>query len=108
MAPNGALFTVNPTGQAALPRIGAFTVAQPQVNLGDQVRLRWSVENADSIEIRSDQGDLIVQTKQLSGNVIDIPTASTTYILTASGPSCELRATLSIGVGAPPPGLQHC
>jgi pSer/pThr/pTyr-binding forkhead associated (FHA) protein len=90
------------TVKAPLPKINVFSAPTPAINVGDQVRLTWSVENADSIEIRTDQNDLIAQSKQLAGSVIDIPPASTTYILTASGPSG--KSTKSFSVVVAPPG----
>jgi pSer/pThr/pTyr-binding forkhead associated (FHA) protein len=88
--------------KAPLPKINLFTAPTPSITLGDQVRLTWRVDNADSIEIRTDQNDLIVQSKQLEGSVIDVPPASTTYILTATNASG--RTTQPFSVVVAPPG----
>lgn len=87
--------------KSPLPKINVFTAPTPSVTLGEQVRLTWSVENAESIEIRTDQNDLIVQSKQLAGSVIDIPPGSTTYILTATGPSGKSTQPFSVVVVKP-------
>jgi pSer/pThr/pTyr-binding forkhead associated (FHA) protein len=89
------------TVKAPLPKINVFTAPTPQIKIGDQVRLTWSVDNADSIEIRTDQNDLIVNSKQLAGSVIDVPPGPTTYILTATNPSGKTTQSFSVVVAPP-------
>jgi pSer/pThr/pTyr-binding forkhead associated (FHA) protein len=91
------------TVKAPLPKINIFTAPTPQITLGDQLRLTWTVDNADTIEIRTDQNDLIVpQTNKTAGSVIDVPPGSTTYILTATNASG--KSTQSFSVVVVPPG----
>lgn len=91
------------TVKAPLPVIDVFTAPSPSITMGDQVRLTWRVENADSIQITTGDGFLIVpKTQQLAGSVIDNPVAPTTYILTATGPSGT--STKDFSVDVKPPG----
>ena len=53
------------TVKAQTPVISVFTAPANSVTAGDQVRLTWNVQNADSIEIRTGDNFLIVQTNQL-------------------------------------------
>lgn len=87
--------------KAPLPKITTFTAPTPSITVGQQVRLTWIVENADSIEIRTDQNDLIIQSKQLAGSVIDIPPGPTTYILTATNASGKTTQSFSVVVAPP-------
>jgi hypothetical protein len=85
------------------PAITVFTSPTPAVNLGDEVRLTWSVQNADSIEIRTGDGFLIVQTNQLAGSIVDNPVAPTTYILTAINASGKVTKDFNVDVKKPGP-----
>jgi hypothetical protein len=89
------------TVKAPTPVISVFTAPTPSVNAGDQVRLTWNVQNADSIEIRTGDNFLIVQTNQLQGSVIDNPPGPTTYILTATNASGKTTKDFSVDVKPP-------
>jgi hypothetical protein len=52
---------------AQTPVISVFTAPTNSINAGEQVRLTWDVQNADSIEIRTEDNFLIVRTNQLQG-----------------------------------------
>jgi hypothetical protein len=94
------------TVKAPLPVISIFTSPRPVVTLGDEVRLTWSVQNADNIEIRTGDNFLIVKTTQLEGSIQDFPAAPTTYILQAIGESGKVTKDFSVDVkppGAPTP-----
>src|SRR5207244_13153610 len=75
------------TVKAPLPVVNIFTSPRPVVTIGDEVRLTWSVQNADSVEIRTGDNFLIVKTTQLEGSIQDFPVAPTTYILQPIGES---------------------
>jgi pSer/pThr/pTyr-binding forkhead associated (FHA) protein len=94
------------TVKAPLPVVSIFTSPRPVVTIGDEVRLTWSVQNADSVEIRTGDNFLIVRTTQLEGSVQDFPAAPTTYILQAIGESGKVTKDFSVDVkppGAPTP-----
>src|SRR5712692_941474 len=94
------------TVKAPLPVISIFTSARPVVTIGDEVRLTWSVLNADSVEIRTGDNFLIVKTTQIEGSVQDFPVAPTTYIVQASNQSGKVTKDFSVDVkppGAPTP-----
>jgi pSer/pThr/pTyr-binding forkhead associated (FHA) protein len=90
------------TVKAQVPVISVFTAPANSVTAGDQVRLTWNVQNADSIEIRTGDNFLIVQTNQLQGSVIDNPPGPTTYILTAT--NAGGKTTKDFSVDVKPPG----
>jgi hypothetical protein len=85
------------------PQIDYFTAPSTSVNLGDQVRLTWSVQNAESIQIKTGDGFLIFQGNQLTSSVIDVPVVPTTYILTATGASGTSTKSLNVEVKPPSP-----
>ncbi|MBV9327752.1 MAG: FHA domain-containing protein [Chloroflexi bacterium] len=89
------------TVKAPTPVVSVFTAPSAAVNAGDQVRLTWNIQNADSIEIRTGDNLLIVQTNQLQGSVIDIPPGPTTYILTATNASGKTTKDFSVDVKPP-------
>jgi hypothetical protein len=94
------------TVKAPLPVVSIFTSPRPVVTIGDEVRLTWSVQNADSIEIRTGDNFLIVKTTQLEGSIQDFPVAPTTYLLQATGESGKVTKDFSVDVkppGAPTP-----
>src|SRR5229473_349850 len=94
------------TVKAPLPVVSIFTSPRPVVTIGDEVRLTWSVQNADSVEIRTGDNFLIVKTTQLEGSIQDFPVAPTTYILQAIGESGKVTKDFSVDVkppGAPTP-----
>jgi pSer/pThr/pTyr-binding forkhead associated (FHA) protein len=94
--------TTTLTVKAPTPVISVFTAPTATVNAGDQVRLTWNVQNADSIAIRTGDNFLIVQTNQLQGSVIDNPPGPTTYILTATNAGGQ--STKDFSVDVKPPG----
>jgi hypothetical protein len=83
---------------AQTPVIAVFTAPTNSITAGEQVRLTWNVQNADSIEIRTGDNFLIVQTNQLQGSVIDIPPSPTTYILTATNAGGKTTKDFSVDV----------
>jgi cellulose biosynthesis protein BcsQ len=89
------------TVRAPTPVISVFTAPSASITAGQQVRLTWNVSNADSIMIRTSDGDLIVQTNQVSGSVIDNPPGPTTYILTATNAAGQTVKTFSVDVTRP-------
>jgi peptidoglycan-associated lipoprotein len=80
------------------PLIAAFSAEPSSIERGQSAVLRWSVENASSIQI--DQG---VGAVQAHGTRRVFPTDSTTYTLTAGGPGGRATATATVNVTAPPP-----
>jgi pSer/pThr/pTyr-binding forkhead associated (FHA) protein len=89
------------TIKAPTPVISVFTAPAASATAGDQVRLTWNVQNADSVEIRTGDNFLIVQTNQLQGSVIDNPPGPTTYILTATNASGKTTKDFSVDVKPP-------
>jgi hypothetical protein len=64
-----------PTGA---PKVSTFAASPNAVTLGDTITLSWSVMGVRSVSISPDLGDLLP-----SGSILLIPTATTTYTLSA-------------------------
>ena len=89
---------VPPAPAPKAPMITAFTAEPSSIERGQSAVLRWSVENADAVEIN--QGVGVVQA---NGTRRVFPNDSTTYTLTAKGPGGSTSATASVNVTAPAP-----
>ncbi|MBV9582301.1 MAG: FHA domain-containing protein, partial [Chloroflexi bacterium] len=90
------------TVKAPTPVISVFTAPTPSVNAGDQVRLTWNVQNADTVQIQTGDGFLILkESPQLQGSVIDTPPGPTTYILTAKNSAGQTTKDFSVDVKPP-------
>jgi hypothetical protein len=70
--------------QTPRPQIDVFTSPTTVINPGQQVRLTWSIQNAELVQIKTGDGRNIVDTSQANGSISDAPTGPTTYLLTAT------------------------
>ncbi|MCU1260244.1 MAG: OmpA/MotB domain protein [Bryobacterales bacterium] len=83
------------------PTVLEFSVEPSTVERGQSAVLKWSVSNANAIQIDNGIGDV-----QSTGNRRVIPSESTTYHLTAAGPNGTVSASATVNVtgpAAPPP-----
>jgi peptidoglycan-associated lipoprotein len=80
----------------AKPTIGYFTAEPSTINSGQPSSLRWSVTDANNVQI-----DSIGQVSP-SGRRAVYPTSTTTYHLTATGPGGTADASATVTVSAPP------
>lgn len=81
----------------AKPTVLEFSVEPSTVERGQSAVLKWSVSNANAIQIDNGIGDV-----QSTGNRRVIPSESTTYHLTAAGPNGTVSASATVNVTAPP------
>jgi hypothetical protein len=84
-----------------LPVINSFTANPPTITAGNSVTLSWNVLNATSVAISPGLG-----TFASSGTTLVSPTATTTYILTATNEAGNTTATAQVTVSeeyTPPP-----
>lgn len=80
------------------PTILEFSVEPSTVERGQSALLKWNVSNANQISIDNGVGDV-----QANGTRRVIPSESTTYRLTATGPNGSVSATTTVNVTAPAP-----
>ncbi len=88
---------------ATLPIINFFTASPSSVSLGGSSNLSWNVSNATSVMIDNGVGPV-----GSSGNIMVLPTATTTFTLTASSPAGSSTASTIVfvsGTPSPPSGL---
>ncbi len=78
------------------PSVLEFSVEPSTVERGQSAVLKWSVSNANAIQIDNGIGQV-----QSTGNRRVIPSESTTYHLTAAGPNGTVSATATVNVTAP-------
>lgn len=78
------------------PVISSFTATPDSIQRGQSSTLRWSVENANNINIQPSIG-----TVQSSGSRDVYPNSTTRYTLTAKGPGGTDEATITVAVAAP-------
>jgi peptidoglycan-associated lipoprotein len=84
---------------AAKPTISYFAAEPDSVNSGQPSQLRWSVNDATSVEIDNNIG-----TVSPNGRRAVYPTATTTYTLTATNSGGSSTAAVTVTVtSAPPP-----
>lgn len=74
-----------------------LTVSPTNVQQGQSVELTWSTQNATDVSIDSLGAVAPAGTRNL------VPSASTTYTLTAKGPGGSVEATARVTVTPPPP-----
>jgi hypothetical protein len=88
--------TVTP---GAVPQIITFTANPATINSGQTSTLAWTVQNAATVSISPGLGNV-----NLNGSQVVTPSATTTYILTAtnSAGSVTAQATVNVNVIAPP------
>ena len=79
------------------PVINYFTAEPTTISSGQPSSLRWSVTDANNIQI-----DTIGQVSP-NGRRAVYPTSTTTYHMTASGPGGTAEAEATVTVSAPPP-----
>ncbi|MDE3167236.1 MAG: OmpA family protein [Acidobacteriota bacterium] len=82
-------------GNPQAARVVRFDATPNNVNAGQPATLTWIVEGASSVSINNGIGSV-----GLSGSRSVTPTATTTYTLTAHGPSGDVTATATVDVGA--------
>jgi peptidoglycan-associated lipoprotein len=78
------------------PTVLEFSVEPTTVERGQAATLKWSVSNANAIQIDNGIGDV-----QSTGSRRVIPSESTTYHLTAAGPNGTVSATATVNVTGP-------
>ncbi len=92
--------------QGTVPRIVSFTANPISIQTGQSSTLSWSVENATNVSIST------LGTVQNSGSQSVSPTATTTYVLTATNKTGNVTANATVTVTAAPPvsavGLTAC
>jgi hypothetical protein len=81
-------------------RIVSFNAIPAQIQSGQQSTLTWTIENATSASISPAVGNVDAR----SGSVSVSPTQTTTYTLTATGPTGTLTAQQIVQVTAQPQG----
>ncbi len=80
------------TVQPSAPDIVSFTASTSAITRGASATLRWSVNDADSVSISPQPG-------QVSGTSVSVsPTATTTYTLTARNAAGSDTATVTVAV----------
>jgi outer membrane protein OmpA-like peptidoglycan-associated protein len=84
--------TINP--QSAL--IVRFDATPPNISAGQSSTLTWIVQGATSVSINNGVGNNLAST----GSAQVSPSATTTYTLTAVGPTGNVTATATVTVGA--------
>ncbi|MDA1326073.1 MAG: PKD domain-containing protein, partial [Proteobacteria bacterium] len=93
---NSALtITVNPVSPVA-PTVDSFTATPDTITSGGSTTLAWTTTGADSVSI--DGGASL----PADGSVTMNPTATTTYILSATGGGQTANSTMTVTVTAPP------
>ena len=75
-----------------------LTVEPSSITPGQSATLRWTTTNANDVSINTGIG-----TVTASGNRTVNPASTTTYTLTANGPTGSTSATATVTVAAPPP-----
>ncbi len=80
----------------SLPVIERFEADRTVVDLGEPVTLRWSVSNAEEVEIDPGVGEIPIR-----GEVSLAPTEDLTYILSARNFAGEARAAVEVAVHQP-------
>jgi hypothetical protein len=80
-------------------KITLFSATPAAILPGQSSTLTWSVQNSTSVSISPAVGNVAA-----SGSTSVSPTSTTTYTLTASGPGGTVQATVTVQVGAAPPG----
>jgi hypothetical protein len=87
--------TVNAPPQA--PAV-SFNANHSSVQRGQSAMLTWDSTNADTVSING-------SSVSVDGSMSVTPVATTTYNLTATGPGGTVRASLTLAVTAPSPGV---
>lgn len=89
----------NPPPVAGAPVINYFNAEPTLINAGQPSTLRWSVSGATEIQIDHGIGPV-----SPNGRRAVYPTATTTYVLTASNPGVTpVTASATITISTPPP-----
>jgi len=83
-------------GNGAVPGVLSFTASPTVINSGGQSSLCWNVSNATSITIQPGPGTV----SGASGCTTVTPTATTTYVLTATNAVGPTQAVVTVSVGA--------
>jgi hypothetical protein len=94
---------VAPPTPTSLPIVHSFTASPPGITVGSSATLSWDVSNATSVTIDPGLGNFAS-----SGSTIVSPTATTTYILTATnvaGSTTAMAQVIVSGAPSPPAGL---
>lgn len=86
-----------PPDEPASPVIESFTASPDTIESGDEVTLRWVVENAESLRVSPGVGTVT------GSSVVVEPDETTTYTLTATNDAGDDTADVTVTVEAPPP-----
>lgn len=88
--------TETPAPPPAPPRITGFTASPSRVEPGERARLSFTVEGAESVELRDQFGGIIA----VDGDAADVlPTETSVYVLHATGPGGRDAAFARVQVG---------
>ncbi len=85
--------SVDVDGGEPQPSIGSFTVTDNSINAGASTLLAWSVDNATSITISPDIGDV-----GADSSITITPTITTTYTLSASNAQGSVDSSVTVVV----------
>ncbi len=83
-------------GSGAVPNVLSFTASPTVAQPGGAVSLCWNVSNATSISIQPGPGTVT----GASGCTTVNPSATTTYVLTATNAAGPIQAVVTVSVGA--------
>ncbi len=93
-ASSSVTVTVSGGGPAA-PTIDSFSASPSSLNTGESTRLAWTTTGASSVSIRGIGGVAV------DGNRLVAPTATMSYVLTATGAGGTTTATVTVTVTIP-------
>jgi hypothetical protein len=91
---SSSVCSITVTVSAAVPVIASFTATPATIDAGQSSTLQWSVTNADTVSITS------LGTVAASGSRSVSPTATTSYVLTATNSAGSVTRTATVEVRA--------
>ncbi|MCK7598029.1 PQQ-binding-like beta-propeller repeat protein [Microbulbifer sp. CAU 1566] len=84
--------------------IETFTATPSAIDSQSQpVKLSWKVSGADKVVLSNDTDEDTYESQELQGELNTNPKITTIYILTASGPAGEVRASATVKINVPQP-----
>lgn len=94
--------TVEPAPPPDAPKIGTFTASKSRVASGEQVTLSFTTTNATKVEISDDHGRQLELSGTIeSGSATVAPTATSFYVLRATGAGGRDTAFVQVAVNEP-------
>lgn len=84
------------------PKITSFVADRQQLSSGETAALTWSITGATEVELTDAQGHAVKQSGDVKSGAASVaPTASTVYVLRATGKGGRATAFLQISVNEP-------